>query len=446
MKLQDELFDVIVVGGGAAGMMAAGTAGKLGKKVLILEKNRRLGEKLRITGGGRCNVTNAEFDVHKLLAHYGPASDFLYSPFARFGVQSTFDLFTSLKLPLVVQARNRAFPRTEKASDVERAMEKFIKDNGVLIKENCPVKNIITENIHLENSDALNENNTNKKTKDVLQQKITAVETNQGIFRAKAFILATGGVSHPETGSTGDGFEWLRELGHTVKKPTPTIVPIEVEDAWVKMLAGTSLSFMKITFWCETENKDGTIVAKKAFSETGKILFTHFGLSGPLILNAAGKVNDLLTSGAVTATIDAYPDTDLGALDRTITATFDKYKNKDLKNIFKEVCPEGTADGIMTLVSFDTTKKVHSVTRDERKEIARLLKALPVRIVGLMGFDRAVVADGGVPLTEIDMKTMRSKILSNLYLTGDLLHVNRPSGGYSLQLCWTTGFVAGENA
>ena len=437
MKLQDELFDVIVVGGGAAGMMAAGTAAKHGKKVLILEKNRRLGEKLRITGGGRCNVTNAEFDIHKFLAHYGPAADFLYSPFAQFGVQSTFDFFAALKLPLVVQARNRAFPRTEKAADVERVMEKFLKETGVFVKENCPVKKIITEGgaVNIEKKSAVAEG--------AGKMQIVAVETNQGIFRAKAFILATGGVSHPETGSTGDGFAWLRDLGHTVKNPTPTIVPLEVEDAWVKMLAGTSLSFMKITFSREIENTDGTVTRKKAFSETGKILFTHFGLSGPLILNAAGKVNDLLTSGPVVATIDAYPDTDLGSLDRTITATFDKHKNKDLKNIFKEICPEGTADAIATLLSFDITKKVHSVTKDERKEIARLLKALPVRIRGLMGFDRAVVADGGVPLTEIDMKTMRSNKISNLYLTGDLLHVNRPSGGYSLQLCWTTGFVAG---
>lgn len=427
MKLQDEVFDVIVVGGGAAGMMAAGTAAKRGKKVLILEKNRRLGEKLRITGGGRCNVTNAEYDLRALLTHYGSAADFLYSPFSQFGVQSTFDFFQAHKLPLVIQARKRAFPNTEKASDVTRVMEKFVKESGVIVKESCPVIKV-----HSEKSGA--------------ESVISGLETNQGIFHAKAYIFATGGVSHPETGSTGDGFDWLRKLGHTVKNPTPTIVPIEVADEWVKSLAGVSLSFMKITFFSVVEQKDDKVLAKKAFSETGKVLFTHFGLSGPLILNAAGKVNDLLTGGQqVIATIDAYPDTDLGALDRSITATFDKNKNKDFKNIFKEVCPAGTADAIVTLLSFDTTKKVHSITKEERKEIARLLKALPITIVGLMGFDRAVVADGGVPLAEVDMKTMRSKLFSNLYLTGDLLHVNRPSGGYSLQLCWTTGYVAGEN-
>lgn len=426
MKLQDELFDVIVVGGGASGMMAAGAAAEKARKdgkhakVLILEKNRRLGEKLRITGGGRCNITNAEYDIHMLLSHYGGAADFLYSPFSLFGVKETFSFFEALNLPLVVQARNRAFPRTEKASDVVRVMEKYIRDNNVFVKENCPVVKVLHEK---------NENGQGSI--------VTGLETNQGIFRAKSYIFATGGVSHPETGSTGDGFNWLNDLGHTVKAPTPTIVPIAVDDKWIKSLAGVSLSFMKITFYLDE---------KKAFNKTGKILFTHFGLSGPLILNCAGKVAELLESGNVTAKIDAFPDTDLGALDTRITSIFDRNKNKDLKNIFKEISPEGASEGIMSLLSFPIDKKVHSVTRDERKEIVRLLKALPVHISGLMGYDRAVVADGGVTLAEIDTKTMRSKHFENLYVTGDLLHINRPSGGYSLQLCWTTGYVAGTNA
>jgi predicted Rossmann fold flavoprotein len=434
MKLQDELFDVIVVGGGASGMMAAGVAAEKAKsegrtaKVLILEKNKKLGEKLRISGGGRCNITNAEYDTHKLLAHYGNAANFLHSPYAQFGVKDTFTFFESRGLPLVVQARNRAFPKTEKASDVVRTMEKFLKDNAVFIKEQCPVLKVL----HEKNADKNNEEGKNGAAKS-----ITGLETNQGIFRAKSYIFATGGVSHPETGSTGDGFGWLRDLGHTVKTPTPTIVPLAVEDAWIKSLAGVSLSFMKITFYLDD---------KKQFNKTGKVLFTHFGLSGPLILNLAGKVAELLESGAVNAKIDAFPDTDLGALDTRITNIFDKNKNKDLKNIFREISPEGASDGIMSLLSFDVAKKVHSVTRDERKEIVNLLKALPVTITGLMGYDRAVVADGGVTLDEIDTKTMRSKLFTNLFVTGDLLHINRPSGGYSLQLCWTTGFVAGSNA
>ncbi len=409
------IYDVVVIGGGASGMFAAGVAAKRGKRVLLLEKNKALGEKLKISGGGRCNITNAEYDTHALLAHYGDGAKFLFSPFSQFGVKETFSYFEDRTLPLVVQARKRAFPKTEKALDVFNTLKKELEAGKVTTRTSCTVKKIIVE-----------------------EGKIVGVDTNQGIFRGSAWILATGGVSHPETGSTGDGFGFLKKLGHTVKDPTPTIVPLAVADEWVKVLSGTSLSFMKITFFLED---------KKVFSKTGKVLFTHFGLSGPLILNCAGKVGGMLEGGNVRATIDAYPDTDLGAVEKNILSVFNVNKNKTLYSVFKEVCPPGTAKGIQLLlpdVDFET--KVHSVSREDRKKIARLLKALPVSISGLMGYDRAVLADGGVVLTEIDTRTMRSLLFPNLYVTGDLLHINRPSGGYSLQLCWTTGFVAGSSA
>jgi len=412
----EHTYDVIVVGGGASGLMAAGRAAECGARVLLLEKNKSLGEKLKISGGGRCNITNAEDDPHVLLKAYGNAEQFLYSPFAQFGVKDTFSFFESRGLPLVVQARKRAFPNTEKALDVLRTLEAYARKGGVTIKTNAPVTRVVSQG-----------------------GGISAVFCGTKGYEAKRFILAVGGVSHPETGSTGDGFGWLEKLGHTVVKPKPTIVPLAARERWLKDLAGVSLSFMKITFFVD---------GKKAFSKTGKLLFTHFGLSGPLILNCAGAVSDLLNTGLVTATIDAYPDTDLGALERKIIKVFDANKNKMLKNIVGEMVPEGTGKGILQLFAaeVDIEKKVHSVTVDERKKMVRLLKALPVTITGLMGFDRAVVADGGVPLDELDMRTMRSTKIGNLYLTGDLLHVNRPSGGYSLQLCWTTGYVAGEHS
>ena len=407
-------FDVIVVGGGASGMMAAIQASFRGKKVLLLEKNQRLGEKLRISGGGRCNITNEEYDVRVFLSHYKQAEDFLYSPFSQFGIVNTFVFFESLGLPLIVQARNRAFPDTQKAIDVCNALIACLKKNSVTIKTNCDVKKV-----------------------NHAGGKVISVETPQGLFFAESFILSTGGVSHPETGSTGDGFRWLKNLGHIVKDPTPTIVPLAVEEEWVKSLAGVSLSFMKITFYLE---------GKRQFSKTGKVLFTHFGLSGPLILNSAGDVSELLQNGIVTATIDAYPDTNLADCDKKVVNLFNSMKNNELKTAFKELVPAGTARGIQAILpEIDFSKKVHSITRDERRKIVNTLKALPITITGLMGNDRAVAADGGVILTEVDTKTMRSKILSNLYLTGDLLHINRPSGGYSLQLCWTTGFVAGNS-
>ncbi len=413
--MNTEKFDVVVVGGGASGMMAAGRAAERGKRVLLLEKNEKLGEKLKISGGGRCNITNAEFDERVLLKNYGKAEQFLYSAFFQFGVKETFSFFESKGLSLVVQARKRAFPHTERALDVYNVLEKYIRAGKVTIKTNSPVTRVASDG-----------------------SKIKSVIAGEREYKAQSYIFATGGVSHPETGSTGDGFGWLAQLGHTVSKPTPTIVPLAVAELWVKELAGVSLSFMKITFFV-----DGV----KQFSETGKVLFTHFGISGPLILNIAYKVNDLLHKGIVTATIDVFPDTDLGSLDRRITALFDQNKNKMLKNIFKDIAPAGTSHSIVSLLkgSVDPNKKVHSITQEERKFIVHTLKALPLTITGLMGYDRAVIADGGVPLEEIDIKTMQSKKIENLYVIGDLLHINRPSGGYSLQLCWTTGYVAGSH-
>jgi len=413
MLKNNKIWDVIIIGGGSSGMMSGAVAGSRSLSVLIIDKNKLLGEKLKITGGGRCNITNNESNIHELLKIYGPESKYLYTPFSIFGVKDTFNYFESRRLPLVVQSRNRVFPVTEKAIDVFNVFNKELIKNKVEIKNNCTVNKIISDG-----------------------QKIININTNQGKFYAKSFVLATGGLSHPETGSTGDGFKWLKDLGHNVKDSSPTIVPLGVADEWVKILAGVTLSFMKITFFKER---------KKQFSKTGKILFTHFGLSGPLILNCAKKVDDLLQeSGVVKAYIDCFPDTNEGKLEESIIKIFDTNKNKILRTVFKEIAPSGTIKGIeMIDSSIDFNKKVHSVTKDERKKIVKLLKALPVTITNLMGYDRAVVADGGVSLSEIDMKNMRSKKFSNLYITGDLLHLNRNSGGYSLQICWTTGYIAG---
>lgn len=407
-------YDVIVIGGGASGLMAAGRAAERGRRVLLLEKNKRLGEKLRITGGGRCNITNAEEHQRLLLERYGAAGKFLYSSFSQFGMKDTFSFFESRGLPLVVQAGKRAFPMTEKAIDVLRVLEKYLITGRVTIHPLSAVTRLTAS-----------------------QAMITGVETTVGTITSTSYILATGGQSHPATGSTGDGLRWLEQLGHTVHAPTPTIVPIAIHDRWIKSLAGLAIDDVKISFFVNDT---------KQFTLQGRILCTHFGLSGPLILNAAGRIGDLLHAGEVRATIDAFPDRDVGGLDQYVTQVFDAHKNKLFTNVFKSIAPPGTARAILSLgPKIDPEKKVHSVTKEERKILVRLLKALPVSVAGLMGYDRAVVADGGVDIAEIDGKTMRSRRYKNLYITGDVLHIKRPSGGYSLQLCWTTGFVAGSS-
>jgi len=396
-------------------MMAAGRAAELGARVLLLERNRHLGRKLSITGGGRCNITNAEFNVREFLNNFPKSQDFLYSPFSKFSAKDTFTFFEKRGLPLVVEARKRAFPKSQKAEDVMTVMKKYVEDNKVEVKPNTRVKSV-------------------EKTSD----EIFSVKTKDDkIFETRNLAIATGGLAVPETGSTGDGFNFLKKLGHTINEPNPNVVPLKTKEKWVHSLSGTSLSFMKISFI-----QDGKVKIKKL----GKILFTHFGLSGPLILNSSYEVVELLKQGKVTASIDLFPDTDDGDLDRRLWRLFEKNKNKKLKNVLPELLPPGLSEVILTFPEIKLSETyVHSVTKDERKKLVKIVKNLAFEITGTLGFGKAVITDGGVKLEEVNFKNMSSKLHSNLYLLGDVLDINRPSGGFSLQLCWTTGWVAGSD-
>jgi predicted Rossmann fold flavoprotein len=410
-----EKFDVIVVGGGPAGMMAAGHAAEYGRRVLLVEKNRKLGEKLKLTGGGRCNITNAEFDTRTFLSFFGDGAKFLFSPFSRFAVQETFDFFAGRGLPLMVEDRKRAFPETEQATDVIQALEDYLRENGVETRFGVEVKHLLVED-----------------------GAIVGIETNRGSFRSESVVLATGGAAYRETGSTGDAFGWLREVGHTIDEATPDIVPLRVKEQWVKELSGTTLDSMKITF---------TAANGEQFSKVGKLLFTHFGISGPLILNSAHEVKRLLRHGPVAASIDLFQGLEIHEVDRRILEIFDDNKNKIVRTAVKLLAPVGMVRALTALLPAELLeKKVNVVTLEERKAMAQTMKGLPLTVTGTMGYDWAVVCDGGIPLTEIDTRTMASRLHPNLFAVGDLLHVSRPSGGYSLQLCWTTGWVAGENA
>lgn len=403
-------YDLIVVGGGASGLMMAGRAAERGFRVLIVEKNGEVGKKLKITGGGRCNIYHAEYDFKKLLENYGDAKKYLYSPFSRFSSQDSADFFDRLGLPTVVQARNRAFPASEKATDVCKALEKYCKQNGVTIALNSPVVEVLKDG-----------------------DQVVGIKTKDKKYNARYIAISTGGVASPETGSTGDGFNFLKKLGHTIHKPSPNIVPLKTNAVWIHRLSGLSLSFMKIRFI-----QDG----KTKVTKTGKILFTHFGISGPLILNAAHEVIKLLDKGPVEASIDCFPDTTFEDLEKRILKLFSQNQTKLFKNVIHELIPKQLA---AELFAKHGDIKINTISKEERKQILHTLKDLRFPITGTQGWDWAVIADGGVPMNEIDTKTMTSTKYSNLFILGDVLHVNRPSGGFSLQLCWTTAWVAAES-
>ena len=386
-------LDVIVVGGGAAGMMAAGTAATRGKSVLLLEKNNRLGEKLSITGGGRCNIVNAEYDVRALLANYGDAEQFLYSSYTRFGVKAVIAFFENIGIPIVVEDLKRAFPRSESAQHVTDAMAKWIRQSKVVVRTNSGVTKIHTEN-----------------------GEVRGVTTNAGTYYAPSVIVATGGISRPETGSTGDGFKWLKKIGHTVARPDPDIVPLRVSDSWVRKLSGLSLQSVKVSF-----SADGSRTVKKE----GRILFTHFGLSGPIIMNSARDVKRLLQNGPVTVSFDLHPKKDFGALDRHVLALFNTHKNKMIKNVLSELAPKAL---IPTILSFFPAgfgdKKINIILVPERKHLVKLLKELSATVEGLMGNDWAVISDGGVPLTEMNMRTMESEVVKGLFIVRSEEHTS----------------------
>lgn len=409
----NEPYDVIVIGGGPAGMMSAGRAGERGLRVLLIEKNPVLGKKLSITGGGRCNITNAEFDTRAFLKHYGTAEQFLYSPIAQFGVQSTFDFFTSRKLPLCIEERKRVFPETQKAPDVTRVMQTFVEKSGVTILLDTTVRGFETH-----------------------AGKLAGIITDKGTFTANAYILASGGKSHADTGSTGEVISWLTDIGHTAHESNPNLVPLVVSDTWVKNLSGTVLRDVRVTFTQGIQK----------LGKQGDILFTHFGLSGPTILNSAYDVKKMLKKGSVTATIDLFPKDDIGTLRTKFQALTEKYPNKTLVNALKEWFPKSVIEAVLLPFSEDgRLTKSAMLSKEVRHALVERLKNITLTVTGTMGYDWAVVSDGGVDLKEVDTKTMQSKLHPNLYFVGDILHINRPSGGYSLQLCWTTGWVAGNS-
>jgi predicted flavoprotein YhiN len=433
-------WDVVVIGGGPAGMMAAIQASKKGLKVLILEKNSRLGEKLLITGGGRCNVTNEEYDNKKLLAKYKEAESFLYSPFSQFAVRDTLEFFNSRGMLTKTEALQRVFPQSNSAESVWYTLVEELKKSKVEIMYDSAVKGFLTESDHSVDVQRLRKESNHLPGVELLGRKkdeIIGVKLNETkVIYAKSFILATGGKSRPETGSTGDGFHWLKDLGHTVIEPTASLVPVAIKDTWVKQLQGISIEEVKIT----TYQFD-----KKVKSSKGKILFTHFGITGPTILNMSKGIGELLEYGDVFIVLDLLPQYDHGALNKKLQEIFAREHNKKIKNSLDELFIGSIVDTVLEKAEIDADKKCNSITKEERMKLIETAKNMKMEAEALLGTDKAIITSGGVELKEVDTKTMSSKLYPNLYLVGDILNIDRPSGGFSLQLCWTTGFVAGNS-
>jgi predicted Rossmann fold flavoprotein len=408
-------WDVAVIGGGPAGMMAAASAARRGAKVILLEKNNTLGKKLLITGGGRCNVTNAEYDNRKLLERFKDDGKFLFSAFSQWSVKETLDFFHMKRMETKVEAEYRVFPLSNSAQSVWDVLVRELQATGVTILSNATVKGL-----------------TSAPEGKIISAKVSGGKE----IKAKSFVIATGGKSRPETGSTGDGFTWLKKLGHTVIEPSASLVPVAVLDGWVKKLQGVSLPSIKITL-LQNGVKQG--------SKKGKILFTHFGVSGPTVLNMSKDIGELLKYGEVVISLDLLPSLDHGQLNTKLQKIFKEESNKKFKNVLGNLVPSALSPIIVEQSGINADKPTNSITREERMRLIEVLKNLSMKASHLLDENKAIVTSGGVSLEEVDFKTMASRLFPNLYLVGDILNIDRPSGGFSLQLCWTTGYVTGSN-
>ncbi len=392
-------YDVCVIGGGPAGMMAAGQLAEQGQRVVLLEKNQELGIKLLMTGKARCNITNAEEDLKKIIKVYGKNGKFLYSALNNFSNKDIVEFFENRGLKTKVERGNRIFTSSDKSQDVLDCLKKYLSDNNVDIKYNTPVKKLTVEGDKIIRADGIVADN---------------------------FVIATGGKSYPASGSTGDAYAWLEELGHTIIEPRPALTPIIVKEKIVKELEGLSLKNVEISLWD----------SKKISSYFGEAVFTAQGLSGPTILNLSKQAKEGLK-----LKIDFKPALDFPALDKRIQKDFTEFNNKQFKNSLNQLMPAKLIPVMIRLSGINPNKKVNEVTKEERKKLVKLLKEFELTIKGVVGFSKAIVTSGGVSLKEVDPKTMKSKIIDNLYFAGEVLDIDGPTGGYNLQVCWSTGYA-----
>ena len=384
---------VIVIGGGAAGMMAALKAADNGHDVTLLEKNEKLGKKLFITGKGRCNVTNAS-DMETIMSQIVTNPRFLYSAFSDCSNTDVMELIESGGCPLKIERGQRVFPESDKSSDIISCFSRLLKKAGVEIILNKEVTHIITE-----------------------EGRAAGVSLYDGKkISADAIVLATGGLSYASTGSTGDGHRMARELGHTVTPCFPALVPVNTKEDWCRTLQGLSLKNVTFTV------KDGK---KKLYEDFGEMLFTHFGISGPLVLSASSKI--------------------VKKLDKNLLRDFSQEKNKQFKNALNGLFPARLAEQIVILSGINPDKEVNAITKEERAHLVSLTKNLPLTILSVRSYNEAIITQGGVKVQEVQPKTMESKLVQGLYFAGELLDIDALTGGYNLQLAWSTGSLVGDS-
>lgn len=399
---------VLVIGGGAAGMMAAVCAAENGAVVTLLEPNERLGKKLNITGKGRCNVTN-NADLPTLLANVPKNGKFLYSAFSRFDGRDAMAFFEKLGVPLKTERGNRVFPVSDRAFDISGALEKRLRTLKVKIIRDRAVA------LHLEDG------------------VITGAAGEKGSYAAEAVILATGGVSYPATGSTGEGHRMAKEAGHTVTPLQGSLVPLREKGNDCARMQGLSLRNVELTVF---EN------SKKIYTDFGELLFTHFGLSGPLVLSASAHMRHF-EKKSYRIEIDLKPALDEAALDKRLLSDFTKYANSDFVNALNDLLPQKLIPVMVERSGIDPRQKVHEITREQRKELLRLFKHFSVEIAGLRPVTDAIITSGGIKISEINPTTMESKLVKGLYFAGELIDVDAYTGGFNLQIAWATGRAAG---
>jgi predicted Rossmann fold flavoprotein len=407
--------EVAVSGGGPAGMMAAIAAAQRGAKTILLEKNAAPGKKLLLTGRGRGNFCNAESDLRKLAANYGQNGPFLFHSFSQFGPKEAIEFFNGLGVKTKIENNNRVFPKSDRAADILNALIAGL--NGLNVEIVCGARIIGIEK----------ENNSIKKI----------VLDNRDDIVAKNYIIATGGKSYPQTGSAGDGYLWAQALGHKIDPLSPALVPVGIKEDRVKDLAGIALENPKISVF---QNN------KKLFSVQGELLFAHFGVSGPAILNIGGRIAESAKNGAVFIHLDFLPEIADGELQKKILGNFQKNPNKIVKNCLADFLPAALTEAVCRAAAVDAEKTANNIEKKERRRIAEAMKNFKLETGKTFPIESGMITGGGVDIAEIDHKTMRSKIIRNLFFAGEIINVHGPTGGFNLLQCWSTGRLAGREA